>query len=152
RVVQRVREILEVVGAAAARGLRLRRGRGAPRARVAVEVSAAATTARAQHDQLAHVDLRAVARLPFLVLPLTVLDSPFDVELVALLDVALDDVGELRTLRVPDDTAVPLGLLLLRAGGVVPLTARGEREGRDAAAAGGRAHLRVVPEVSNQGD
>ena len=77
---------------------------------------------------------------------------PFDVELVALLHVPLDDVGELRALRVPHDAAMPLRLLLLRPRRVVPRPAGGERKRGDAIATGRRAHLGIVPEVSDQRD
>src|SRR5688572_23979427 len=82
--------------------------------RGAFEVAAAGTTltlAR-EHDQLTDVDLGAVPRLAFLVLPLPVFDPPLDVELVPLLYVPLHDVCQLGRLRVPDDAAMPLRLLL----------------------------------------
>src|SRR5207302_6873711 len=99
---------------------------------------------------LTHVDLRAVARLPVLVLPLAILDPSLDVDLVALLDVALDDVGELRRLRIPHDAAVPLRLLLTHARLVVPRPAGREGELRHAIAAGSRAHLRIASEIPDQ--
>src|SRR5690242_10522013 len=88
-------EVLEIV--AARRRLGLLSGRGSARAlRNALPIPVAARAAApwgAEHDELTNVDLRGVARLPVFVLPLAVLDAPFDVNLVALLDVAFDDVG-----------------------------------------------------------
>src|SRR2546430_2584813 len=46
--------------------------------------SAATSATPAEHDQLAHVDLGAVAGLAAVVLPLPVLDAAFDEQLVAL--------------------------------------------------------------------
>src|SRR5688572_31390398 len=103
-IIERSRKVLEVIaGCAASRTLGTLRGSAAahPRASLSVAASAAAT----QHDQLTNVDLGGVPGLAVLVLPLPVLDAPFDVDLVALLDVLLDDVGELRSLRVPHDAA-----------------------------------------------
>src|SRR6185436_5452126 len=100
---QRVREILEVLSAGRCLRARCRRRRAARRT-FAVEITAAtggSTSATAEHDHFTNVDLGAVARLAVLVLPLAILDPSFDVELVAFLHVALDDVGELRALRVP---------------------------------------------------
>src|SRR5690242_13434693 len=85
-------------------------------------VTVAAAAAAAQHDQLTDVDLGAVPGLAVFVCPLPILDAPFDVDLVALLDVLLDDVGELGSFCVPDHTAVPLRLFLSVARLVVPRT------------------------------
>src|SRR3954467_8147051 len=144
---ERAGKILEVVAAA---GLGLRRaGRASARPvrglTVGIATRARAARTAAEHDQLAHVDLRGVAGLAVLVLPLAVLDPALDVQLVSLLHVLLDDVRQLRALRVPHDAAMPLGLLLLRTGRVVPRTARRERERRDAITTGRRAHLGIVP-------
>src|SRR5690242_20070831 len=70
-----------------------------PRARLGasrrtIGVPATAATAAAQQDDLADIDLSHVPRLLVLVLVLPVLDPALDEELVALLDVLLDDVGE----------------------------------------------------------
>src|SRR5207247_11106300 len=89
-------------------------------------------------------------RLSVLVLPLPVFDAPLDVQLVALLHVALDDVRQLRRLRVPYDAPVPLRLFLLGAAGVVPRTAGRERELRHTIAAGRRPYFRVASEISDQ--
>src|ERR1700736_1052141 len=98
-VLQSAGEIFEFPAARLCRG-GLRRGRRGTRpsrtgGAVALEVAAAAGLA-GEHDQLTHVDFRAVASLALLVLPLAVFDSAFDIQFVALLHVLLDDVGELR--------------------------------------------------------
>src|SRR5215207_10286156 len=156
-IFERSGKIFEVfAGPAACTGRRTLR---APSGRCGAASAAACAAVRvvitrpappAEHDQLAHVDLRAVARLTLLVLPLAVLDASFDVQLVALLHVLLDDVGELRALGVPDHAAVPLRLLLLVTGLVVPGATRRERKGRDAVPTRGRPHLGIVPEVADQ--
>jgi len=111
-----------------------------------------AASLAAEHDHLAHVDLGGVARLVFLVLPLPVLDAPLDVDLIALLEVALDDVRQRGRLAVPDDAAMPLRLLLLVPARAAPAAARGQRECGDAVAAGGGADLGIGTEISDQGD
>src|SRR5688572_5899672 len=95
-IFERPRKVLEVLAAATCRTL------GAARRGLPASVTAAVTTIqlrttlpRAQHDQLAHVDLGDVAGLVLLVLILAILDASFDVQLVALLHVLLDDVGQL---------------------------------------------------------
>src|SRR5579875_2169990 len=137
-VLQRLREVLELLrgsatlGSAAAR--RRVRARTRRRLRLAVVI---ATAARAEHHELAYADLGGVARLVLLVLPLAVLDGSLDVETIALLHVLLDDVGEAHSLpapvRVPRDAAMPLGLLLLVAARTGPGPRGGERERGDAA-------------------
>src|SRR6185437_3463276 len=77
-------EVLEVATRAACTGARtagpIRRGRARPRASRTLTLEAlTAAGASAQHDELAHVDLRGVARLVLLVLPLAILDAPLDV-------------------------------------------------------------------------
>src|SRR5688572_22160277 len=57
-----------------------------------------ATSRRPEHDQLADVDLRRVFGLAVLVLPLPVFDPALDEQLVPLLHVLLDDVGQLGVL------------------------------------------------------
>src|SRR4051812_20230328 len=94
---QRPREVLEVVAARGGLGLLGCRGpaetlRHALPTPVTTAPAPPAPPRRAEHDELTHVDLGRVARLAVLVLPLTVLDSPFHVDLVALFDVALHDV------------------------------------------------------------
>src|SRR5512147_739799 len=150
-IIQRSREILEVVAGCARRALCALGCAAATHSGTALGVvTVAAAAAAAQHDQLTNVDLGAVSGLTVLVRPLSILDSPLDVELVAFLDVLLDDVGELRTLRVPDDAAVPLRLFLTVARLVVPGTTGGERKGCNAVAAGGGPDLGIGPEVPDQ--
>src|SRR5207237_8504742 len=103
-------------------------GPGGTRGTRAIRACVATTTWRSEHDQLANIDLRGVLGLAILVLPLPVLDTAFDIELVTFLDVPLHDVGKLRVLRIPNDAAMPICLLLLRSPGVVPRPAGCERE------------------------
>src|SRR5688500_2790950 len=147
-IIQRSGKFLEVVAGRARRALRAL-GRSTA-THPGIATLGVAASAAAQHDQLADVDLGRVARLIFLVLPLPVFDAPLDVDLVALLDVLLDDVGQLRPLGVPADAAVPLGLLLPFTRWSVPGPTRREREARDAVSAGGGSNLRISPEISDQ--
>src|SRR6266480_3683263 len=78
-----------------------------------------------QHDQLARDDLGDVACLLLAVFPGPVLDPPFDVDLIPLLQVLLRDVRQAGALVVPADHAVPLGLLLLFPTLARPLPAGG---------------------------
>src|SRR5215207_5726609 len=148
-VIQRSRKVLEVVAGRASRALRAFWGAAASDSGASLGVAAAA--AAAQHEQLTHVDLGAVPGLAFLVRPLPVLDPSFDVDLVALLDVFLYDVGKLRSLRIPDDAAVPFGFFLLLTRRAAPRPARGKRKGRDTIPACSRSNLGVGPEISDQG-
>src|SRR5688572_30015525 len=144
-IIQRSRKVLEVIaGCAACRTLGTLRGSAASHPRAAIGVAAAAATA--QHDQLTDVDLGGVPSLAVLVLPLPILDASFDVDLVALLDVLLDDVGELRSLRVPHDAAMPFGLLLAVTRRAIPRPTRRKRKARDAVSAGGGSNFRISPE------
>src|SRR5688572_14697761 len=59
------------------------------------------SASRRQHDQLARDDLRDVARLLLAIFPSPVLDAPFDIHFVALLQVLLGDVGQSGTLIIP---------------------------------------------------
>src|SRR5439155_7341565 len=85
RVGERAREVFEIFRGRRSRfrlrgrRRRSRRRRGAAAAGVAIKVAPASTPRRAEHDELADVDLGAVARLPVLVLPLAVFDAAFDV-------------------------------------------------------------------------
>src|SRR5687767_3910400 len=136
-IIQRSGKVFEIIARAAGRALRALWRPASSRCLTAVGlvVSTAATaTTTAEHDQLANVDLSAVPGLTILVLPLPVLDPSLDIELVTLLDVLLDDISQLRPFAVPDDTAMPLGLLLAIARRRVPRPARREPEGRDAVA------------------
>src|SRR5205823_11225752 len=140
-VVECFRKVLEFAFLAAGWGLGLGRRRARTTFPITRRRARSSPAAAAEHDQLAHVDLGAVARLAFLVRPLPILDAPFHVELVALVDVTLDDVGQLLALAVPGHASVPFGFLLLRSGGVVPGAAGGERESGDAVPARRRLHL-----------
>src|SRR5439155_16729474 len=113
---------------------------------VAPALAIAVTTCapqRAEHAHLAHIDLDAIAGLTLLVLPLPILDTALDVDLVALFHITLDDVGELRRLRVPHHAPVPFRFLLLRTSRVIPRAACGERERRDAISSGCRSYLGI---------
>src|SRR5687767_10482223 len=154
-VIQRSGKVLEVIARGASGALcALRRGSTASVAGAAFGVMIATTAAAAgtaQHDQLTNVDLGAVPGLAVLVLPLPVFDATFDVDLVALLYVLLDDILQLGPLAVPDHTAMPLGLFLAFARRAGPRPAGREPEGRNAIAARRGSDLGVGPEVSDQG-
>ena len=110
-----------------------------------------ALTLPGEHDQLADGDLGGVALGAVLVVPGAVVDLALDVELVALLAIALADVGELlAVLVVPGDQPVPGGLLLLLAAGILPLPARGEGEGRDATTTRRGSELGLSAEIADQ--
>src|SRR5207247_4484501 len=116
-------------GSRGSRGFRARRLPARARTfGVAARAAATGAARGAEHDQLAHVDLGRVFGLAVLVLPLAVLDAPFDIQFVALFDVSLHDVRERRRLGIPYDATVPLRLLLLGSAGVVPRAAGRERE------------------------
>src|SRR5690349_2079129 len=150
-VIQRSGKVLEVVAGGAGGALRALRCTTARHSGACTAFRIAATAAT-EHDELAHVDLRRIPRLPVLVLPLTVLDAPFDVDLVTLLDVLLDDVGQLRTLGIPNDAAMPLRLFLTVALRGIPRAARRQREAGDAVSAVRRSNLGIRAEISDQGD
>src|ERR1019366_763039 len=151
-LIQRPRELLEISAGLLGLVGRTRTRRGSLE-RVAA-TTAASTLAAAEEEDFAHVDLGDIARLLLLVLELPVLDAPLHIELVALVDVALDDVGEAGALaaRVPGDALVPFGLFLLLTGRGVPLARGRERKVRDLAAVGRRADLGIVPEVPDEHD
>src|ERR1035437_2782238 len=149
--VQRARELLEISAGLLGLVDRARTRRGSLER---VAAAAAAALGAAEQENLAHVDLGDVARLLLLVLELPVLDAPFHIELVALVDVALDDVGEAGALaaRVPGDALVPFGLFLLLAERRVPLARGRKRKVRDFAAVVRRADFGIVAEVSDESD
>src|ERR1019366_1116812 len=149
--VQRPRELLEISAGLLGLVGRARTRRGSLER---VAATAAAALGAAEEENFAHIDLGDVARLLLLVLELPVLDAPLHIELVALVDVALDDVGEAGALaaRVPGDALVPFGLFLLLAGRRVPLARGRERKVRDFAAVVRRADLGIVTEVSDESD
>src|SRR5688500_3959499 len=147
-VLQGSRKLLEVVrtsrtGGCAGLGLVTGRTRrtGIPRV---------AAPRRPEHDQLPNVDLCRVLGLAILVLPLPVFDPALDEQLVPLLHVLLDDVGQLGVLAVPDDAAMPLRLLLLVATRVVPRTTGGEGEIGDSVTTCRRPYFRVAPQIPDQ--
>src|ERR1039458_3650623 len=151
-LIQRPRELLELSAGLLGLVGRARTHRGSLE-RVAA-TTAASTLAAAEEEDFAHVDLGDVARLLLLVLELPVLDAPFHIELVALVDVALDDVGEAGALaaRVPGDALVPFGLFLLLAGRRVPLARGRKRKVRDFAAVVRRTDFGIVPEIPDESD
>src|SRR5436309_1224950 len=142
--IQSLREICE--GFVLGRGLR-----GRPRRRLRRRERLATITLAGQENQLATVDLRRVPGLPFLVLPGPVLDAALDVDLVALLAVALGDVRKIRALVVPKYDTVPLGLLLLFARGALPLATGRQRQGGDPPDVRRAAHFGVRAQVADQG-
>src|SRR5688500_13622502 len=103
-----------------------------------------------QENQLAGIDLRRVPGLAFLVLPAPIFDAAFDVNLVALLTVALCDVSKIRALVVPDYDTVPFGLFLLVPGGPFPLPAGGQGAVGDPASIGGAADFGIGAQVADQ--
>src|SRR4029079_10139792 len=95
-IIQRSGKVLEVLAGCARRALCAFGCAAATHSGTALGVvTVAAASAAAQHDQLTNTDLRAVPGLAIFVCPLPILDTPLDVELVALLDVLLYDVREL---------------------------------------------------------
>src|SRR6266545_4670764 len=124
--------------------------RGRPRRRLRRRVRLATIALAGQENQLATVDLRRVPGLPFLVLPGPVFDAAFDVDLVALLAIALGDVRKIRALVVPKYDTVPLRLLLLFARGALPLAAGGQRQRGDATAVRGASYFGVRAQVADQ--
>ena len=90
-----------------------------------------------QHHQRLHDDMRPVPGDP-LMFGLAVLDPTLIVEPVALLHPLLHDVGQLPEERQP----VPVRILLLRSGLVLPCAVRGQRQLGDLGPAGGRSDLR----------
>src|SRR6266478_3706067 len=150
---ERSGEILEISPASRRRpGLGSGRcRRAAPSAALAIKIAATrATATAAEHHELAHVDLGAVASLILLVLPLAILDATFDEELIALLAVLLDDVGQPCAFGVPHHAPVPLRLLLLLTICRIPRPARRERECRDPVATRRRADFGIAAQVSDQ--
>src|SRR2546425_4408132 len=77
-----------------------------------------------QHDQLTRDDLGDVARLLLAIFPRPVLDPPFDIDLVALLEVLLAHVGQTGSgLVIPAYNSMPVRLFLLLPTGAGPLSA-----------------------------
>src|SRR6185437_1254207 len=103
-----------------------------------------------QHHQIAHIDLRHVARLIVLVLILAIFDAALDVHAIALLQIAFDDVRQRGELAVPHHALVPLRLLLLLPIGPGPAPTGGHGKRRHAIATRCRSYLGILAEVSNQ--
>jgi hypothetical protein len=80
--------------------------------------STKATTIAAaiQHLHVAHDDLRRIPLLPTLIIPLPRLQTTFDKDLAALLQILTDDLSQLA----PEHEAMPLGTLLTLAFTIVP--------------------------------
>src|SRR5262249_21597081 len=100
-------------------------------------------------------DLGGVPRLTVLVLPGAILEAAFDVELIALLAVLLDDIrqpGPTAPVVVPRDDAMPFGLLLLVPALARPLPAGSKTEVGDAPPVGGAADFRILSQVADQDD
>src|SRR5690606_11025570 len=109
----------------------------------------AATAAAAQHLHFAGHHLGGVAIIALLVLPLARLQATLDVDLRTLAQVFGRDLAE----AVPHDHGVPLGLLLLFAGGLVrPALAGGDADVGDGGAARGGAGFRILPQVADEND
>jgi hypothetical protein len=92
-VFERRREIVEAFGSGCGLAASSCRSAVPRRVGLGLEIAATAPATATEHQHLADVDFRRVPGLSVLVLPLTVLDSAFDVELVTLVAVLLDDVG-----------------------------------------------------------
>ena len=125
-------------------GLGRRRGAGA-----AIPLPRFAVAAPAQHLHLVCDDLGGVAVLSILALPLPGLDSAFDVDLSALAQVLLRDLGESAEHHHP----VPFRILAPLVGlPVGPALAGGNTDVRDRAAARAVANLGVGPEIADEND
>src|SRR5712664_2876778 len=105
-----------------------------------------------EHDQLTRDDLGDVARLLLPIFPRPVLNAPFDIDLVALFQVLLGDVGQAGTLVVPADNPVPLRLFLLLAPVAGPLAAGRHREGRYAGAVIRAAYFGIRTQIPDELD
>src|SRR5687768_17255937 len=94
-------------------------------ARLALGARLAAAPAPAEHLHHVGADLRRIAVLAVLVLPLARAQAAFDIHLRALLEVLAGDGGE-----APEESdAMPLGgLLHLAAGLVLPFVGRGDAD------------------------
>src|SRR5437867_1000441 len=105
-----------------------------------------------QHDQLTRDDLGDVARLLLAIFPRPIFNPTFDIDLVALLEVLLGNVGQGRKLVVPADNPVPLRLFLLLAPVAGPLPAGRHREGGHPGAVIRAAHLGIGTQVPDYHD
>ena len=109
---------------------------------------AAAVTPAADEDDVLRVDLRGGALLALLVLPLGVLDAPFDADLPAL----GEDAGQRLGALAPELDRVPVRALLALAREIGERLGGGDAQREHGAAALGVAQLRVLPEVADESD
>ena len=108
-------------------------------------LAAATASAAEQHDAIGP-DLGGAGRTPFLVRPLTRLDAPLDVDLLALRQVLVQRLGGLP----PDDDAVPLGFFALLAIAIGVTLGGGQTDRGDRRAAGRAAQFGSAAEVADQ--
>src|SRR5215472_11552713 len=113
---------------------------------LAIAAAVAPDATAVEHGELAAValedDLGRVALLPGIVGPFARLKRAFEINLGALLEVLLDHLDEAL---VEDDDAVPLGLFLaLAAGLVAPAVRSRDRQIGDAEPILGRADFRIT--------
>src|SRR5688572_1028320 len=112
-------------------------------------IHAAATPAAASATQQGNaigLHFSRISLVAVLVVPLTGLQAPLDVDLLALGQVLLQAL----CLLAPENDAVPLCLLLLLIVAVVPDLRRREIECGDGGAAGRIAELRIATEVADE--
>src|SRR5580765_5898681 len=76
------------------------------------------------------------------------MEASLDVDLLALVEVLAADLRE----PLPGDDVMPLRLLFLGPGAVLPDRRRRDREPRERSSLRGRPQLRVLSEVSDQDD
>src|SRR5579872_2688988 len=94
RLFERAGKLLEILGGRLGAGLGATLGRRARGTRRRWRTVVGVAAATAEQDQLAHADLRDVARLALFILILAILDLALDEHLLPFLAVALDDVGQ----------------------------------------------------------
>src|SRR2546421_820901 len=104
-------------------------------------------------DDLKTLDFGGVSRLSFAIFPGPILDFPFDVYPITLLQVFLRKVGETAPLAiVPENYAVPLSFLLPLPRLVVPLAAGGYRQRGDTGTIGRAPDFGICPQIPNKHD
>src|SRR5687768_4855724 len=108
--------------------------------------AAPAAAAATQERHAIGFDFGRVLLVAVLVVPLSGLQPPFDVDLLPFDEIFLEALG----LFAPQDDPVPLGLLLLLALLVAPRLGGRHVEGGHGRTARGEAELRVTPEIANQ--
>src|SRR5882672_3131742 len=150
-----VRDFGNAAGRAAGTAVGVVSGRGMAFEVIAAGAGACATTgagcgcafgAAAEHSEVVGYDFEAGALLAFLVLPLAGLDTAFDEDERALLEILLRDLR----LLAPDDDFVPLGALLLFAVAVFVGFVRGYGEIGDGLAAAGVARFGIASQTANE--